>query len=275
MKMKPSALLAFPPRDCSMAKNNRRDDYMRFQGQVVIVTGAANGIGREVACAFVREGAYVAALDVDQSGLQSLVADTGGDALMAIVADVTRSEELTRAVDNVLSRWKRVDVLVNNAGGFQALRNTEDIPEDEWDWILRFNLTSTFLLTKAVLPTMRQQRYGRIVNVSSFVRGGVVTVTSHYAAAKAGVIGFTRHLAREVGPDGITVNAVAPGVVSTERYRAIRSPAEIARTVETIPARRLGESTDVASSVLFLASADAGYVTGATLDVNGGFLMTG
>jgi 3-oxoacyl-[acyl-carrier protein] reductase len=248
---------------------------MRFQEQVVIVTGAAQGIGREIACAFAREGAYVAALDIDQSGLESLATATGGDKLMTVVADVTRSEDLTRAVDSTLARWKRVDVLVNNAGGFQALRSTEDIPEDEWDWILRFNLTSAFLLSKAVLPTMRLQRYGRIVNVSSFVRGGVVTVTSHYAAAKAGVLGFTRHLAREAGPDGITVNAVAPGVVSTERYRSIRSPAEIACTVETIPARRLGESSDVANSVLFLASADAAYVTGATLDVNGGLLMTG
>lgn len=248
---------------------------MRFLDQVVIVTGAAQGIGREIACAFAREGAYVAALDIDQGGLESLAAETGGDRMMAIVADVTQSNDLTRAVDSVLTRWKRVDVLVNNAGGFKALRRTEDIPEDEWDWILRFNLTSAFLLSKAVLPTMRQRRYGRIVNVSSFVRGGVVTVTSHYAAAKAGVLGFTRHLAREAGPEGITVNAVAPGVVSTERYRSIRSPAEIARTVETIPVRRLGESSDVANSVLFLASAEAAYVTGATLDVNGGFLMTG
>ncbi len=248
---------------------------MRFLDHAVIVTGAAQGIGREIACAFVREGARVAALDIDQGGLDSLAAEMGGDKIMPLVADVTKSADVTRAVGSVLARWQRVDILVNNAGGFKELRRTEDIPEDEWDFILRFNLSSVFLLSKAVLPTMKQQRHGRIVNVSSFVRGGVVTVTSHYAAAKAGILGFTRHLAREAGPDGITVNAVAPGVVSTERYRSIRSPTEIARTVETIPARRLGETGDVAGSVLFLASADAAYITGATLDVNGGFLMTG
>jgi 3-oxoacyl-[acyl-carrier protein] reductase len=248
---------------------------MRFPDRTVIVTGAAQGIGRETALAFAREGARVAALDVDQAGLESLAREIGGDKVMALTADVTKSADVARAVEAVLGRWSRVDVLVNNAGGFKQLRRTDDIPEEEWDYILRFNLTSVFLCSKAVLPSMRQQRRGRIVNVSSFVRGGVVTVTSHYAAAKAGILGFTRHLAREAGPDGITVNAVAPGVVSTARYRQIRSPAEIARTVETIPARRLGETGDIAACVLFLASDEAAYVTGAVLDVNGGFLMTG
>jgi NAD(P)-dependent dehydrogenase (short-subunit alcohol dehydrogenase family) len=237
---------------------------VRFVDQTVVVTGASQGIGREIACAFAREGAHVAALDVDQGGLETLAREIGGD--------VSKGADIARAVENVLGRWKRVDVLVNNAGGFKELRRTEDIPEEEWDFILRFNLTSVFLCSKAVLPTMRQQRCGRIINVSSFVRGGVITVSSHYVAAKAGLLGFTRHLAREVG---ITVNAVAPGVVSTERYRQIRSPAEIARTVETIPMRRLGETGDISESVLFLASEAAGYITGATLDVNGGFLMTG
>ena len=185
MKMRPSASLVSLPRGCNMAEHGWGHS-MRFQEQVVIVTGAAQGIGREIACAFAREGAYVAALDIDQSGLESLATATGGDKLMTVVADVTRSEDLTRAVDRTLARWKRVDVLVNNAGGFQALRSTEDIPEDEWDWILRFNLTSAFLLSKAVLPTMRLQRFGpeEIAQMalflasarSSFSTGGIFMV---------------------------------------------------------------------------------------------------
>jgi 3-oxoacyl-[acyl-carrier protein] reductase len=247
---------------------------MRFLDQVAIVTGAAQGIGRDIALAFAREGACVAALDIDQDGLRSLAGEIGGDKTLVLPTDVTKSADIRRAIDDILARWQRVDVLVNNAGGFKELRRTDDIPDEEWDYILRFNLTSVFLCSKAVLPAMRQRRRGRIVNVSSWVgRGGAVTVSSHYAAAKAGIVGFTQHLAREAGPDGITVNAVAPGVVATKRFLSIRGPAEIARMVETIPARRLGETGDVAACVLFLASDAAAYVTGAVLDVNGGVLM--
>jgi NAD(P)-dependent dehydrogenase (short-subunit alcohol dehydrogenase family) len=165
-------------------------------------------------------------------------------------------------------------VLVNNAGGFSVIRRTEDIPDEEWDAIFRFNVTSAFLCTKAVLPHMRRQRSGSIVNLSSIAgRSSAVTVTSHYAASKAAILGFTRHVALEAADDGIRVNAVAPGTVATERVRALRTPEQTRRIAETVPLGRIGEPEEIADVVLFLASDAARYVTGASLDVNGGLVM--
>ena len=249
---------------------------MRLEDKVVIVTGAAKGIGAAIADACAREGARVAALDLDGPGADAVAAalrGRGADAL-ALRADVTRAADIRAALDAVLARWDRVDVLVNNAGGFAVIRATEDIPESEWDAIVASNLTSVFLCVKAVLPVMKRQRYGRIVNLASVVgRGGAVRVTSHYAAAKAGVIGLTRHLALEVGADGITVNAVAPGTTATERVLRARTPEETLRVAQAIPVRRLGEPGEIADAVVFLASDAAAFINGATLDVNGGQVM--
>lgn len=249
---------------------------MRFDGHVVLVTGAAKGIGLRIARAFGREGARVAALDIDAPGADALARElvAEGREALALKADVTAALEVRQAVDAVLGRWGRIDVLVNNAGGFSVIRRTEDIPDDEWEAIFRFNVTSAFLCAKAVLPQMKRQRSGAIVNLSSVAgRAGAVTVTSHYAAAKAALLGFTRHLAREVARDGIRVNAVAPGTVATERFRALRSPEETRRMAESVPLGRVAKPEEIAEVVLFLASDAAGYVTGATLDVNGGLVM--
>lgn len=249
---------------------------MRLEGKVTIVTGAARGIGAAIAEAFGREGARVAGLDVDQAGLDAVIRGlTGrGADVLALPADVTRSADIGGAVEAVLARWGRVDVLVNNAGGFEVIRATEDISEDEWNRILAFNLTSAFLCARAVLPIMRRQGHGRIVNLASVVgRGGAVRVTSHYAAAKAGVIGFTRHLALEVGGQGITVNAVAPGTTATDRVLRARTPEATRQVAEAIPVRRLGQPAEIAEAVVFLASDAASFITGATLDVNGGQVM--
>jgi 3-oxoacyl-[acyl-carrier protein] reductase len=249
---------------------------MRFDGHVIMVTGAAKGIGLRIGRAFAREGARVAALDIDAAGADAvareLIAD--GREALGLKADVTAAPEVRQAVDTVLARWGRIDVLVNNAGGFSVIRRTEDIPDDEWEAVFRFNVTSAFLCAKSVLPQMKQQRSGAIVNLSSVVgRAGAVTVTSHYAAAKAALLGFTRHLALEVARDGIRVNAVAPGTVATERFRALRSPEQTRRMAESVPLGRIAEPEEIADVVLFLASDAARYVTGATLDVNGGLVM--
>ena len=249
---------------------------MRLEKKVVIVTGAAKGIGAAIAESCVREGARVAALDLDGPGAEAVakaLRDREADAL-ALRCDVTRAPDIAAALEAVLARWGRVDVLVNNAGGFAVIRDTEDIAEAEWEAIMASNLTSVFLFSKAVLPIMKRQQYGRIVNLASVVgRAGAVRVTSHYAAAKAGVIGFTRHLALEVGADGITVNAVAPGTTATERVLKARTPEETARVAAAIPVRRLGEPREIADAVVFLASDAAAFVNGATLDVNGGQVM--
>ena len=249
---------------------------MRFHGQVVVVTGAGRGIGAATARAFATEGARLAVLDIDAAGLDALVQDltAKGTDVLGLRCDVTVGAEVKHAFEAVASRFGRIDVLVNNAGGFSRIRPTEEIPDEEWDAILRLNLTSVFLSTKAVLPIMKRQRAGRIVNLASVVgRSAAVSVTTHYAAAKAGVIGFTRNLAREVGPDGITVNAIAPGTVGTERFWALRSPEETRRIAEGVPLRRVAEPEEIAQCILFLASDAAGYMTGAALDVNGGIVM--
>jgi NAD(P)-dependent dehydrogenase (short-subunit alcohol dehydrogenase family) len=249
---------------------------MRFQGRVVIVTGAARGIGAVTADAFAREGARLAVLDLDGAGADAAakrLCETGAEAV-GFGADAAAPAQMQGVVDAAVGRWGRVDVLVNNAGGFATIRATEDITDAEWESILRSNLTSVFVASRAVLPVMKRQRAGRIVNVSSVVaRGGAVRVTSHYAAAKAGVVGFTRHLALEVGPDGITVNAVAPGTTMTERVKALRTPEQTREVAQTIPVRRLGEPLEIAEAILFLASDAASFVNGATLDVNGGQVM--
>lgn len=248
----------------------------RFTDTVVMVTGTALGIGAETARALGREGARVAMLDIDGVGNAKVaegVRELGGDAL-PLTCDVTSSAAVRGAVDAIMARWGRIDVLVNNAGGFAVMRLTEEIPDDEWEAIFRFNVTSAFLCTKAVLPIMKRQRAGRIVNLASVVaRAGAIQVTSHYAAAKTAIIGFTRHLALEAGPFGITVNAVAPGTVLTDRVRAVRTPEATRALAERVPLRRLGEPDDIADVVLFLASDAARYMNGAVLDVNGGMVM--
>jgi 3-oxoacyl-[acyl-carrier protein] reductase len=249
---------------------------MRLEGKVVMLTGAAKGIGAAAAVALGRAGARVAVLDVDGPGAETVAKGvTGlGTEAVALRTDVTAAADVQRAVDTVVGRWGRIDGLVNNAGGFPRMRRSEDITEAEWEEILRLNVTSVFLCSRAVLPVMRRQHAGRIVNLSSVVaRGGPVLTALHYAAAKAAVLGITHHLARELAANGITVNAVAPGPTGTERVLAARTPEASRQLAAAIPAGRFGEPGEIADAIVFLLSDAARYVTGATLDVNGGMAM--
>jgi NAD(P)-dependent dehydrogenase (short-subunit alcohol dehydrogenase family) len=248
---------------------------MRFEGQVAIVTGAAKGIGLRVARAFGREGARVAALDVNADGVEGLAGElaAGGREALALKVDVTVAGEVRRAVDTVIGRWGRVDVLVNNAGGFSVIRRTEDIPDEEWDAIFRFNVTSAFLCTKAVLPHMRRQRSGSIVNLSSIAGHVGMPGASIYVASKHAIEGLTKAAALEGAAGGVRVNAVAPGPVETamlERFVGGKEDVK-AGFLSTLPAKRAATTEEIAQTIVFLGSDKAKYLTGQIVSVDGGY----
>ncbi len=247
-----------------------------FEGQTVIVTGAAQGIGEAVAVAFARLGTRVMVADLNATGAAQVVNDLrrSGFVAEAATVDVTRSNSVEAMVQATLANWGRVDILVNAAGGFPRSVGAEDIDDDAWKKVVDLNLTSVFLCCRAVLPHMKAARYGRIVNVSSEAGRMPITLSAvHYAAAKAGILGLTRHLAREAGAYGITVNAVAPGTTRTPRVAQLHAAEKMAWIEQLTPLGRIAEVDDQVGPILFLASDAARYVTGATLDVNGGRLM--
>ena len=238
-----------------------------YAERVVAVTGAAIGIGRATATAFARAGAHVYLLDID-AGAGAEAARDGGKFLRC---DVTSPDSIDEALGAIEQRHQRLDVLVNNAGGFGVQRTTDEVPLDEWERLLDLNLTSVFKVSRRALPLLRAAEAGRIINIGSLA-GQVSSyrVSPPYAAAKAGVHAFTRVMAHELARENITVNAIAPSAVLTERIIALRDEAERAATAESIPIGRYQTTAEVASWVLFLASAEAGFVTGQTISVNGG-----
>jgi NAD(P)-dependent dehydrogenase (short-subunit alcohol dehydrogenase family) len=252
----------------------------RFQGRVAIVTGAASGIGRASSERMAREGATVIAVDVDAGRLAALVRRITADGGMAeaMTADVTAEGEAERIAAHALLAHGRIDVLVNAVGGSTIVANSsrpiEALSLDEWRALVDFNLAGTFAFTAAVVPAMKTQRRGKIVNVSSIAGRGVSLVSSSaYATAKGGIIALTRKLSFELGPFGINCNAIAPGVTLTERVAPIweaRSDAEREEILANIPMRRMPRAEDQAGVVAFLASDDADFVNGATIDVAGG-----
>ena len=247
-----------------------------LEGKVAVITGAARGIGRAIALAYAGEGAAVVAADLDADGLGGLAGELKplGTGVVAVAADVPAPAKVQQVFDAGAARFGRVDILVNNAGGGKPTKFM-DITEAEWDAMLAFNLKSVFLCCQAALRQMLPQKSGKIINIAS-VAGRSLSPTAgpHYAAAKAGVIGLTRNLAREVGPHGIQVNAICPGIIGTERLvRRLEEAGRIASEPQTIPLRRLGTPDDVAGAAVFLASHLSDYMTGAMLDVNGGSLM--
>ena len=242
--------------------------------RVAIVTGAGQGMGRAVARRLAADGTRIVINDVNEEAAARSVEGIrgdGGDAI-AVLGDVTSSGEVAHIAAAALDRYGRIDILVNNAG---VLRPTKviDIEEDEWDWVVAVNLKGTYLCSRAVLPAMREAGWGRIVNFSSTAGKSTSTVGgAHYTAAKAGVLGFTRHLAREAAGYGITVNAVCPGLIDTEMVRGTIPDDKTRAYAASFPIQRLGEPSEVAELVAFLASDRAAYITGASLDINGGDL---
>ena len=243
-------------------------DLLSLRGRVALVTGAARGIGAATARTFAAHGARLALLDREPEALERVAAEIGG---VPYPADVTDAAAVGRAVDDAVARWGRVDILVNNAG---ILRDAAlaDVTEEDWSKTLDVNLRGPMVCARAVVPHMKAAGFGRILSATSIVaRTGNYGQTA-YTASKAGVIGLTRTWARELGPKGITANAVAPGFIETEMVRSV--PAKVmAQVVARTPAGRMGRPDEVASVYLFLASDLASFINGAVVGVDGGLLL--
>ena len=244
---------------------------LNLEGRVAIVTGSGRGIGRAAAQALAEEGAHAIVTDIDAEA----VARTAGElrarglSVLGVPADVCDAAAVERLVESTLSAFGKVDILVNNAG-FTRDNYLTRMPESDWDAVVDTILKGAYLCTRAVLPSMIAQRWGRVINISSRAHLGNPGQT-HYSAAKAGLIGFTRALALEQGKFHITANAIAPGFIETELVRALPSYEKLRETaLARNPIPRLGAPADIADAILFLASDRAGFITGETLHVTGG-----
>ena len=244
-----------------------------FAGQIALVTGATRGIGRAIATELAAAGLKVVGTATTEAGAraitEALAAHTG---CRGIMLDVTDAAAVDAAVDALVKEHGAIHVLVNNAGITRDGLSMR-MKDDDWDAVVDTNLKAVFRMSRAAIRPMMKQRYGRIVNITSVVGASGNPGQANYAAAKAGVAGMTRSLARELGSRGITVNCVAPGFIDTDMTRALPE-AQTAALMAQIPLGRLGAAADIAHAVAFLASPQAGYITGTELHVNGGMHMS-
>jgi len=250
-------------------------DVREFAGRIAVVTGAGRGIGRAVAERLAAGGATVVVNDLDAAAAERVAAALRADGAVASAApgSVISRHDVDAMIAHATSRYGALHIVVNNAG---ILLPTPviDIEEDEWDLVVGVNLKGAYMCSRAALPALRAAGWGRIVNFSSTAGKNISTVGgAHYTAAKAGILGFTRHLAKEEAAHGITVNSVCPGLIDTEMVRTTIDDERTRRYAESFPIARLGQPSEVAELVAFLASDRAAYITGASLDINGGDLM--
>ncbi|MCX5908345.1 MAG: SDR family NAD(P)-dependent oxidoreductase [Deltaproteobacteria bacterium] len=256
---------------------------MRLKDRVAIVTGAAQGIGQAVAMRFAREGAHLMVGDMNGEGVKKVALDVEGLGRKSLwlQVDVSNTSQVEAMVKKTADTFGRVDILVNNAGGsFNLPAKLEEVTDEIWDQVVDVNLKGAFLCARAVAPYMKMQKYGRIINLSSKAGkyGGELTGIQ-YSSSKAGVLGLTRQLAKDLGPWGITANAVAPGIcLSSPRLEKLwmerKTEAERQATLNALPLRRVSTVDEQAAVIFFLASDDASYVTGVNIDVNGGWFMS-
>lgn len=245
-----------------------------LSGQVALVTGASRGIGRSIAQVFAQAGANVALVARTAGQLtelaQEITLNVKRSNVITVPTDVADEAQVNRAVQQVVDAWGRIDILINNAGLISFGSITQSEPEN-WARVMAANLTGPYLLSRTVAPLMIQQHCGRIVNIASISgQTGGVSAGVDYAASKGGLLSLTKTLARDLAPHGITVNAIAPGQIDADPN--LLTPAARQRIIELVPLGRLGEPEEIAYAALFLASPMAAYITGATLDVNGGIL---
>jgi NAD(P)-dependent dehydrogenase (short-subunit alcohol dehydrogenase family) len=247
---------------------------MRHAKRIAIVTGGARGIGRAIAMAFAASGIGTVLADIDIDAAEKTVAEIRalGAEACAIGVDVAQNADIVRLIDDCIGRFGRIDVLVNNAGILSST-SYDEVTEAEWDRVMAINLRGVMFATREALRPMKAQGFGRVISISSLAgRSGGVRSGAAYVASKAALIGLTRHLARSVARDGITVNAVAPGTTETDILKGFTAE-QMAAINEAIPVGRLGRPEEIAAMVAFLASDAAAFITGAVIDVNGGMYM--
>lgn len=249
-------------------------NYM-LEEKTAIVTGGGRGIGKAVASRIAEAGAAVIIADINISDAKETALILTEKQMKAVPrqVDVTDKDSVKSMIDETLDEFGQVNILVNNAGIMYRTR-FEDLSPEEWEEVMQVNLTGPFLCTQAVLPVMKKNMFGRIVNISSSAGRSVSTLGgAHYTASKAGLLGLTRAVAKETAPFGITVNAICPGLIDTEMVRGTTTKEELEGFVHSFPVQRMGLPEEIGNLVVFLCSEKASYITGASVDINGGALM--